>query len=264
MKLKLSLLVGALALAVSAQANAGIAGAATATGGDLILSVWDQTNTTSYTEDLGVSMAAFLAAPNSQSWAADANMTSFLAGVAATDVTSWNVVAQKTGGVTLTGYTFLTTSTATTAPTGPTNTVLKSFNSGPDTYMAAANAAAGTATSITAASPAAAYAGGTTFANNFGGKANTFTNDAAIGTSQNFFNLTGSSTLGSAKANVSQFTNAAGASTFTLASNGTLSYAGTVAAVPEPGEWALMLSGFGLIGFVAARRKKMNTGMTFA
>jgi hypothetical protein len=36
-----------------------------------------------------------------------------------------------------------------------------------------------------------------------------------------------------------------------------------VAAVPEPGEWALMLSGLALIGFIATRRKEDN-GVTFA
>jgi hypothetical protein len=65
---------------------------------------------------------------------------------------------------------------------------------------------------------------------------------------------------------VYNFANASGASTWSLAANGTLSYAvaaPVVAAVPEPGEWALMLSGLALIGFIATRRKEDN-GVTFA
>ena len=43
------------------------------------------------------------------------------------------------------------------------------------------------------------------------------------------------------------------------------SYAGVldVSPVPEPGEWPLLLSGFGLIGFIATRRRR-NTGFAVA
>ncbi|MCL4472128.1 MAG: FxDxF family PEP-CTERM protein [Sulfuricella sp.] len=43
------------------------------------------------------------------------------------------------------------------------------------------------------------------------------------------------------------------------------SYAGilNISPVPEPGEWVLMLSGLGLIGFIAARRKR-NAGVAAA
>jgi hypothetical protein len=34
--------------------------------------------------------------------------------------------------------------------------------------------------------------------------------------------------------------------------------------VPEPGEWLMMFSGLGLIGFIATRRKNQGTNMTFA
>ena len=48
-------------------------------------------------------------------------------------------------------------------------------------------------------------------------------------------------------------------STWTLSSNGTLTYsvaALTVSPAPELGEWLLMLLGFGLVGFYATLRKQ--------
>ncbi|MBY0579190.1 MAG: PEP-CTERM sorting domain-containing protein, partial [Burkholderiales bacterium] len=94
-------------------------------------------------------------------------------------------------------------------------------------------------------------------ANNFGGSA-PFYDTAAIGQSQNFFFMTPLYNVrgGLAGTITTQMGNAAGVSSFTLGSNGVLSY--QVAAVPEPGEWALMLSGFGLFGFIAKRRKEMK------
>jgi len=47
--------------------------------------------------------------------------------------------------------------------------------------------------------------------------------------------------------------------TWTLSSNGTLTYSVnglSVSPAPEPGEWMLMLLGFGLVGFIGTRRKQ--------
>ena len=38
----------------------------------------------------------------------------------------------------------------------------------------------------------------------------------------------------------------------------------TVAAVPEPGEWLLMLCGLGLIVFISTRRKKDSSDLMMA
>ncbi len=53
-----------------------------------------------------------------------------------------------------------------------------------------------------------------------------------------------------------------GMNTLTISITGTDNYLegvrleGTVSAVPEPGEWALMLGGLSLMGFIAMRRAK--------
>jgi hypothetical protein len=58
------------------------------------------------------------------------------------------------------------------------------------------------------------------------------------------------------KATIQQYSQSGfGNNTFTLASNGTLTYTAAVAAVPEPETYALMLAGLGLVGVVARRRK---------
>jgi PEP-CTERM motif len=278
MKLKLSFLAAALALSVTGQANAVINGVDPTGNGGLILSIWDTTTNTSYTKDLGLVMNSFVSgavvnggssfvagdagnAGLSASWTADATLTSFLAGANAA-TTQWNVTATDMVGITgatggLNAARILTTTQATSI-TPQNNTALKTYNV--NAYYNQASLLSGTATSVATDSVngAAGYAGVAQFGTNFGGKAN-FSNTAGLGQSQNFFFLTNSSTSGTAAGIAGQFASTAGASTWTLASNGALNY--TVAAVPEPGEWALMLSGFGLIGFIATRRRNMNTGM---
>jgi hypothetical protein len=283
MKLKLSFLAGALALAVTGQASAAFyAGSASGTtgNGDLILSIWDTSTQTSYTRDLGVTFNSFVTGPvvnfgNSfvagdagnaglGSWTADATLSSFLAGANAA-TTQWNVTATDMAGITgtaggLNAARILTTTQAASI-TAQSNSTLKTYNVNAYYDQASILSGANTSVATDAVNGVAGYAGVTTFANNFGGKAN-FSNTAGLGQSQNFFFLTNSSTAGTGAGIAGQFANAAGASTWTLASNGALNFnTAAVAAVPEPGEWALMLSGFGLIGFIATRRRNMNTGM---
>jgi hypothetical protein len=282
MKLKLSFLAGALALAVTGQANAAFnAGNNAVTGnGDLILSIWDTTTNTSYTSDLGVTMDSFIGGPivnggasfvagsagnaGTGTWAADATLTSFLAGANAA-TTQWNVTATDMVGITgatggLNAARILTTTQAASL-TPQSNGVLKTFNVNGYYNQASILSGANTSVATDAVNGTAGYAGVSTFGTNFGGKAN-FSNTAALGQSQNFFFLTNTSTVAGTAGFAGQFANTAGASTWTLASNGALNFnTAAVAAVPEPGEWALMLSGFGLIGFIATRRRNMNTGM---
>lgn len=280
-KLQLTLLAGAVALAVSGQANAAINVGSTTTVSDLVLTVTDATTSSVFVEDLGsaasfiagvtgttaatvAAASPFAAGTTTLGSATDATaLSSFLTGLAATDSVSWNVSASASGAIGGFGTTqILTTTTSGLTPlTGLSNTVIKNDATQQTVYFGLASALQGANTSVTASSASLSPVGGVQAP-----LLSVAGTTAAVGTSMNFLYGTPSSTSTVAKAAAAQFGNATGADTLTLASNGVLSYtvAGTVAAVPEPGEWMLMLSGFGLVGFIAARRKNNNASMKFA
>jgi hypothetical protein len=283
-KMKLSVLAGALALAVAGQANAAIV----TTGGfanDLVLSVWDATNNTSYTANLGVTMQSILTgtgvtfggtakAPaitgvndtNNFSFT-DTALTSFLATASAN--TSWSVIAVNTPSAAYGTTGVMTTSTSPlSALAAQTTANLLSMSTVNNAYLGTVSVNMGTANSYatTAALGGLAFVGaaGNVMGNNLGGNLNVL-DTAAIGSSQNFFFLTPNQNARGvyAGATAFQFANATGASTLTLTSAGLTYSSAAVAAVPEPGEWLLMLSGLALIGFIATRRKEEGS-VTFA
>ena len=91
-----------------------------------------------------------------------------------------------------------------------------------------------------------------------------FTSTAALGSSMDMMYVTPSSTSGLGHASGVFFGGTgANADVWTLNAAGNLT-AVSVAAVPEPGEWLLMLSGLCLIGFIATRRRNNEGSMTFA
>lgn len=286
MKMKMTLAAGALALAFAGQASAAIV-TGNSYANNLVLTVWDQTSLTSFTANLGATMQSFLTgagvtfggtktAPAITGTAptaaanfsfTDAALTSYLATASAN--TTWAVTAVNLG---ILGYGtsgLMTTTTAAAMPITIATNSISAIQNANNVYLATVNPSMGAATtfSTTAATGGMAYAGATSngMGSNFGGVL-PVTNTAAIGASQNFFFLTPTAnTRGSyVGAAAYQFANATGgAATWTLAANGTLSYAAAVAPVPEPGEWLLMLSGLALIGFIATRRKDEGS-VTFA
>jgi hypothetical protein len=83
----------------------------------------------------------------------------------------------------------------------------------------------------------------------------TFVATALAGTAQSFYMLDTRNGTSASTALVTQFGNTAGTATFLYNDTaGTLTF-NQVSAVPEPSEYALMLAGLGMIGFIARRRR---------
>ncbi|HQT25231.1 MAG TPA: PEP-CTERM sorting domain-containing protein [Burkholderiales bacterium] len=289
MKMKLSIIAAVMAAGFAVQANAAIT---TFSGfnDQIFLSVWDATAQTSYTRGLGLTIndmvsgaginfgtatngSGFTASgdsvANNYSLAADSNLTSFLsAAAAAGDTVNWSVVGGDVPANNLVygANGFVTTSSGVLA-TIQDGTIQSGMNGFPGKYLNGVNnlmpsgSVAGNLDSIsTSIAAGSAYVLTPTngFGDNFGSTV-TFSNAAALGNALDFNLIT--ATTGSRGYNgnglIYQFANANGASTWTLGSNGTLTYAvASVAAVPEPSEIGLMLSGFGLVGFIAKKRRE--------
>jgi hypothetical protein len=280
LKMKMGMLAGALALAVAGQANASMVTGTTGSS-DAILQIWDSANNTSYTKDLGINLSSFLSGVSGTSTALTANsgnattpvgnqlftadslLTSFLS-TANQAALVWNVTAVDNTGALNFGLKQLITTTAVniksaanSLSTVTQNTQLQTAIGNLDLTYSAANGASGASTSVTAGSSDTWIAKINQLNTSLA-----FNTSGTLGSTLNFWYLTPSSTSTIAKSSVAEFGNSQQVATWNLASNGDLTY--SVAAVPEPGEWLLMLSGFGLIGFIATRRNKNLGGMTFA
>ncbi|MDT8383298.1 MAG: VPLPA-CTERM sorting domain-containing protein [Gammaproteobacteria bacterium] len=141
-KMKMKAVAAALALVAAGTANAAID--TTATGnGELFFSIRDNTNLTSYVMDTNVSLDTFLANVNvSQSWAADATLTSYLS--TGSGNYSWAVMAgDSIGAGAAGGLRYLSTAATGMAGTWATekNVGMLGYSIMDTSYLTGANAA---------------------------------------------------------------------------------------------------------------------------
>lgn len=252
MKFKLTVL--AAVLVASGAANAAIDNGAAGNGG-LFFNAWDGTQ--SYTHDLKLSMDAFeaaVAAPGSfsQSWTGDALFSTFLS-TANMATLEWNIFAAETKG----NHRLLTTFNGANNGNQPNGNTRSSTGTVRDWVTNQANTTLGSADSfIVTDSAAKTYAGngpvdsdGTSL--NYittGGAAN---NSFATGIG---FQRVDSLATGVLKSKYTPY--ADGGTDMRVYLNGSTLTMSTVAAVPEPETYAMLLAGLGLIGSIARRRAR--------
>ena len=258
MNFSLKSIAVAVTLAVAAAgANAAIDNGAGGNG-ELFLNVWDANG--SYTRDLNLSIDAFesaLAAGGNLnlSFTGDANLTAFL-GTADAASLQWNVVAGDGEG----DNRLLTTFTLpVTTPTIRNTTGRNSVGQITDFANMVNELNVTDADSIRVTSiDSPAYAGKGAFGNtlnngfNFSNAGNLNNNTFASGLSFMRMDILGT---GSLRSVYNVYAEGAENVNVWLDANKTL-HIGAVAAVPEPSEYAMLLAGLGMIGFMARRNKR--------
>jgi len=262
MKLKSKLIAAAIALVAASGAHADITTGGGGNG-ELFFSIWDANG--SYTRGLGTQINTFEtsvagAGAINLSWAADTTFANFLAGTAGgtrSGTLQWNIVANDTQGANR----LLTTYTLPENPTTKANDIIRSAGASVTTHLNTVNplmagaALSGDSLAVTAAS--VAWAGKTAFNNNFGGLIN-FNNGGTLANNSyasgvGFMRIDALAS-GTAPSVYNEYMDGTAVNAYLDGSNTLHLQAVAVAAIPEPSEYALMLAGLGMLGFMARRR----------
>jgi len=257
--MKLKMIAAALAIAAAGNAHAIIEDGAL-NNGELFMTVWDQDGQTSYILDLNVHMNDFLsyiATPgHAYHYAADATMTTFLAGVTNKSGLLFAIGAMDSNGATATDFhRYITTASSIDLNDTVTNLDLKQLGNYGAQFLGNVNGMIGDSNSLVVTDKSVlAYAGSGVWGSNWGSGAN-FTSTGLIGDGDlNMYFLSQTSGTFAARLNPSHYEALLQDGNQVVAKldmDGNL----TIAAVPEAETYALMLAGLGLVGFMARRRK---------
>ncbi|MDO9449221.1 MAG: PEP-CTERM sorting domain-containing protein [Rugosibacter sp.] len=278
MKLKFKLMAAAVALAASAGANAAEIVNSQGGNGGLFFTVYDigaddasTADDRAYVLNLGsllnggaisnwggtITNPSVPLAADKQGFGtiysvgADANMQSFLAASTDTSRLRWNIGAFDVSG------TDRALITAPSIASPGQYTGFRTLGGTADVYLAAINPFLTTSDSaVLLGADANISKWGDTIAGRTTTTPMDFTTTAGLGESLNFYMLSEKFATSNTTVAVTQQQYMADANTamqWTLANDGNLSY-GAVAAIPEPSEYALMLAGLGMLGFMARRR----------
>lgn len=254
MKFSLKTLAAAVVMAAAATGAQADIVTGTAGNGELFFNIWDANG--SYSRGLNVQINGFetglaTAGNLDMMWASDSLLDSWLA---AADVATlkWNIVANDTQGANR----LLTTYTAPEATTTKANNVIRSAGAAVTTFLGSVNTAmpnvAGSSVAVDSGS--AAYAGKSTFKDTINGflnfsNAGTLANDS-FASGLGFMRIDALAT-GTAASVYNEYMDGSAVNVW-LDSANTLH----IAAVPEPSEYAMLLAGLGMIGFMARRNKR--------
>ena len=262
MKMKLIALAALLASG-SVQAEGGIAYGFEdfGNGGEMFLNVWDQAGKTSYTLDLNITMYDFIAQVTtpgaSLSYLADANMTQFLSGVTDYSQLVFTLGGFDNSGATATDfYQFVTTASDIGDP--DTNNNLKLVGGAADTFLGNVNGylISSVGNSIIVTDPSlVAYAGSAQTGHNWGSEFNGIST-GVVGEDLNLYLFSQTTGVFAQRNSPSTYAPLLQGNNQVFAhldANGNL----VITAVPEAETYAMMLAGLGLVGFMAARRRKL-------
>ena len=283
MNFKLNAVIGLLVVGAAGQATAAIAVGQAQGGSSLVLSVWDYTTNESYTRNLGPNLNGFLPTglttlPNdgnvvgtavSGDKSPEAGLVVSFAGDALYTATfgdndpaniNWNIVAYDEVASIGGGLSRVLT-TANSAPRS-TNAGIGLISSGATTYLNSlidnSNIGLpGVNSAIITDTTLAAFAGSPRWGDGLNG-GNLSSSTSGYGNSLSFYYLarTQISGVNSTLATQRLFANSLNTAAWTLAANGTATYA--LAPIPEPA--ALWMLGAGLLGVLGVARRRRATG----